>query len=320
MMSTNRKIECSNTILLYIPSEYHTSLCCTSLYNYHPSFCVHSPLFLNPKMNKAVLSFYAEEMNTICMNLESENQVFLCGLDKRVISIILQRVSLIFKKKGFSILNLEDDISKDGISRSKDGSLCIVDVGECTSLSKNKLLYFYLEQSLSSKTKVLMYSDDCSSLDTLERRVKSRFSDNTIFLRTLTLDIYTSLCASPVERQYKIFPSLDKLEEIYLREKYKIEEFTDTHLLSLLNNIHLAILILSTKRKLLYNTVVREFRIFTVKINPLKNVRDEEVLFYYYDLLNFGLVGEKGVFLYNDLKLKEFVMTNSPTYLKNLLK
>lgn len=266
-------------------------------------------------MNKAILSLYADEINSLCMNLENENQVFLCGLDRRVISIIVQKVSSIFKRKGFDILNLDDDISKSD-------SLCIFDIGDCTSLSRNKILYYYLEQTFTSKTKVLMFSDDCSSLDTLERRVKSRFNDNCVILRTLSEEEYMGIYAHklPLGRQFKIFPSLDKLEQIYFREKYGIEDYTDNQLLSTLNNVHLSLLILASRRKLEYHNVVREFKIFTVKVNPLKNVKDEEILFYYYDLLNFGLVSEKGVFLYNEMRLKEFISGNSPTYMKNLFK
>ncbi|KAF9764147.1 hypothetical protein NGRA_0787 [Nosema granulosis] len=273
-------------------------------------------------MDKSIKSIYADDIENICMNLEKESQVFLCGLDKEVVGIVVKAVSTVFKKRGVGILDINQE--EDMI---KTKALCIMDIRDCTSLSKNKLLYFYLEQASSSSCKILMYSTDCSSLDSLERRVRSRFNDSTHFLRNLTIEEYKMLYKilnknenndEIIERQYKIFPSLDKLVQICTRSKYGIQDYSD--ILSIFNPIHLSILILSLRKKLIYNNVVREFKKATVKIKELKNVKDEEILFYYYDLLDFGLVSEKGIFLYSEIELKNFILERCPTYLKAFYK
>ncbi|EOB14294.1 hypothetical protein NBO_31g0012 [Nosema bombycis CQ1] len=126
-----------------------------------------------------------------------------------------------------------------------------------------------------------------------------------------------TLVDSILLKQYNISPLLIFLNQIKIKNQFKIPSFD---VFSLLNPIHLSLLILFLNVKGEYNTIVREFKKFTSKFKELKNVKDEEILNYYYDLLDFGFINEKGLFLYSEYELKEYIGSKGTMYLKKMLK
>ncbi|EOB14979.1 hypothetical protein NBO_11g0050 [Nosema bombycis CQ1] len=316
-------------------------------------------------MKKLLKEIYAPDLHKIHEILEKQSQICICGTDIQILKVITETLSKSYKK--ILNLNLSYDFLKD-----TSNLLCIMNLGEVSGLLSSKLLYYYLEQSVVSSTKVLLYTNNCSSLDSLERRIKSRFKDNIYILRNLTFDEYkgiyykikddciisikdgdmkgikgikrkgnmkdikgnskvkdTDITTSDVKldnntfidslllKQYNISPLLIFLNQIKIKNQFKIPSFD---IFSLLNPIHLSLLILFLNVKGEYNTIVREFKKFTSKFKELKNVKDEEILNYYYDLLDFGFINEKGLFLYSEYELKEYIGSKGTMYLKKMLK
>lgn len=177
------------------------------------------------------------------------------------------------------------------------------------SISYQSLLYYYLELPLRFNCFVGLFSSSSLCLNYFEKRVLSRFNHRIAFIPYF--DSFPS-------GSY-LHPSLQSIQNHQLIKKYDLEEFTLGFLFDLFEPLHIAMLVLSSKRKLKITNCISEFRNFVVHISELKGVSNTEIFNKYCDLQDSGMISQSGELLADISELKEFVQRNSPVYLKRLV-
>ncbi|WUR04778.1 origin recognition complex subunit 4 (ORC4) [Vairimorpha necatrix] len=349
-------------------------------------------------MDSFISHIFNQDIISSIKYLHQNSNILLISTD----IFILQNALSIFKAHFQSLnYNIEDIKTKKDI---KDKSLIIIKLD-----TNNPLLYYYLDLSNIKKCKVIFYTQNILAIDNMEKRVRSRFSNQICLLRSLSLSEYLSyykyliyktnitrkttgrpkrsaavqtntklrskkkikdskhILNSILEddkhtlnlileddkhtiinsilqdqmpisndefvrkmlsqeyldllsREYESNRDINNLVNIFYRLKHDISPFTLNSMLNILNIPHLAILLMSCTRKVLFNDVVREFRKFIITCKELKKLRDDEIFEAYCELVEYNLINEKGNILINETCVRRFInMTGKPNYLKNLL-
>ncbi|KAK6089893.1 hypothetical protein P3W45_001096 [Vairimorpha bombi] len=280
-------------------------------------------------MKNFIKKIYRNEVKSIQKYLMDNTNILISSIDGYITSVVISEVSNFFIKKNW---NIEFVVSKKDI---KENTLVVINAEGNQSLSSSIFLYYYLELCEKKVCKIILYSKSCLVIDNMEKRVRSRFSNQICILKSIErskhLDLYKYLVKSKkhsfldsltqldeVNFQYDVDPSVNVLVNLLNMWEYKFEKFTINTAFSMLNNIHIAILILSSHKPLLSSTVVTEFKKFILRCKELKKSTNKDIFTAYCDIVDFGFINERGNLLFDVSDLKNYITSNSPQYIKKL--
>ncbi|ADM11242.1 uncharacterized protein Eint_030980 [Encephalitozoon intestinalis ATCC 50506] len=250
--------------------------------------------------------------------------LLLCGPDQEILQAIVGVVKSHAEKISRTVVKVLPTTPKD---ESPDGKVFFIDIEGEMPISRQLHVYHYLEKTRTHPCCLLLVSNSCTSLDRLERRIKSRFNHRIFFTGFLPFELYRTLHMQlaatdneeEIQRQYNIDPSISVLLKKIVLKKYSIPEYSIETLYSLLNPVHVALTMMAFKRRIKYISCVPEFRAFTSDANELRGVTNMEILFYFLDILDFGLIDREGVLLVDMSSFKKHVSGCRPLYLRNLM-
>lgn len=255
-----------------------------------------------------ILKQYKPELNQM-KNFISSNTSHLLILynDNLIFSYILKYIKKEFKNKNLKTLNLDKDLSL--LSRK---------------------LYTILNNENDNIT--ILYSKQPNCIDRQERRIKSRFNQNIVFLKPIDYKFVTSLFKQDkkfiksYKNELKIFQdknkNLNDILNFYIQKLYDIENYKMVNTMEMLKPIHFAIILAVKKYKfckiLSINENVKKIKI---GIPQLKNFDCFQVNRALNDLIEFEIVKVKHskLFLYFPFfEIYEYVDKKSPIYLKQM--
>lgn len=116
-----------------------------------------------------------------------------------------------------------------------------------------------------------------------------------------------------VKTKYLINPTVYPLIKMHIRDEFNIPEYTLNDTLSILSPMHLAVLLLTRKKKILLKTLISEYKVYVSRISELRKFEYSELYNAYMDIKDFELHN------IDYQLLKQFVEKNCPIYLRNLL-
>lgn len=99
-----------------------------------------------------------------------------------------------------------------------------------------------------------------------------------------------------------------------------MEIFNFDFLFDLLEPVHFAILLIVYKTRINYKNIYEVFRKAVVDIGALKGVKNNVILYSYFDLLDAGLISNSGQFLIDFCELQDFINKHCPVYIKNMIR
>lgn len=138
-------------------------------------------------MEIAVGYLYNKEIDNILHKLNDLNNLLVASTDIYILTAVLNQIEANFLGKNWKI---EYVTTKREI---KENTLVVIYLDASTSQNVNLSLYYYLELANENNYKVILYTQNMLSIDTMERRVRSRFSNYVCALRTLNFDEYLAL-------------------------------------------------------------------------------------------------------------------------------
>lgn len=295
-----------------------------------------------PHMKNFIKKISKDEINSIHKYLTDNTNILISSIDDYITNVVILQVSLLFRKKNWNIEFVE---SKKDI---KENTIVIINAEGNQSLASSIFLYYYLELCEKKFCKIIFYSKSCLVIDNMEKRVRSRFSNQICVLKSIErsqyFDLYKYLLnkkiksiknqkskamsildslttpteLEEIEFQYDVDPSVTILKSLVDMCEYKFEKYTINTAFSMLNNIHIAILILSSHKSLLSSTIITEFKKFILRCKELKKSTHKDIFTAYCDILDFKFIDERGNLLFDKNDLKNFITLNSPQYIKKL--
>ncbi|KAG5859368.1 hypothetical protein KMI_07g12100 [Encephalitozoon hellem] len=276
-------------------------------------------------MDEAVEACFRNTISEItCLVDKNQEHFLLCGLDHDILSIVVGLVKRHAQKRNRTVVEVLPTTPKD---ENPDGKVFFIAVNDEMPISFQLHIYHYLEKARKNSCCLVLVSTSCTFLDRLERRVKSRFNHRVFFIGFLPFESYKALYiqltgterSEEIQRQYSIDPSISALSKRIIAKKYGIPEYTIETLYSLFNPIHITLILIAFRRRIKYINCVSEFRAFTSDVNELRGVTSMEILSYYLDILDSGVIDKEGCLLVDSCSFKRHVSSTRPLYLKNLM-
>ncbi|KMV66471.1 hypothetical protein M970_031010 [Encephalitozoon cuniculi EcunIII-L] len=277
------------------------------------------------EMAGIVEACFGETIRETTRLLDRNGEHFLlCGLDPEVLLIVLGLVRTYAERMNRTVVQVLPTTPKD---ENPGGKVFFIDIDGEMPMSRQLHVYHYLEKTRRHPCCLVLVSSSCTSLDRLERRVKSRFNHRVFFLGFLPLGSYKILYRKltgaddeeDVQRQYTVNPSISELSKRAIMKKYRILEYSTETLYALLNPVHIALVLMAFRKRIKYINCVSEFRAFTSSVNELKGTTSMEILLYFLDILDFGLIDKEGALLVDACSFKRHVSSVRPLYLKSLM-
>jgi origin recognition complex subunit 4 len=274
---------------------------------------------MEKKIQMAISKEFKKEITEITKLFNKSNgHMLLVGMDPYITGVVLDKVIHFGESRDITPIRINRNIKK---RRESSEGLFIIHIDEHISSTYQKILYFYLELSKKRKNCYVMFvSNSCLCLDSLEKRVISRFNHRMVFLSYISYKTYKLLAGSKDSKySYEVNPSIDELINNITRMKYGIRKVEIENIFELLNPIHFAILFVSTTKSVSIINVVSEFRKMASKANELGGTTEIGILNAYYDLVDFGMIDKRGRFASDHHGFVNFVKQRSPLYLRRLL-
>lgn len=216
------------------------------------------------------------------------------------------------------------------------------------SLQYQALLYYYLELPRKHSCFVCLVSTSSLCLNTLEKRVRSRFRNRIFFIPYLPIDGAKSgkhcqntkntaagRCdlnskeegetlpdAAPVKHadlEYSAYPTVAARKRKMFMEKHGLEPFSLSLLFDLLEPIHFALIAIANKRRLRCRDAVEAYRSAVTDVSEVKGARSSVILFCYHDLVDAEIIGTAGDLLVDFGELRSFVQSSCPAYVKKMI-
>lgn len=217
-----------------------------------------------------------------------------------------------------------------GRQKFPDRKIFFLNLAGGQSLEYQSLLYYYLELPLSHDCFVCLVSTSSMCLNSLEKRVRSRFKNRVFFVPYLEAqsskprpDVPAGVPSKAEAAQSLphvcISPSLAHKARREFMEKYALEPFTLSYLLDLFEPIHFALIIASRKHKLTPASVLDAYRKATVNINEIKGAGRSNILYCYYDLVDSDIIGAGGALMVDFGECQDFILKNCPLFLRRML-
>lgn len=237
----------------------------------------------------------------------------LCYLDCWILKTVLLCVA---EKARRQICTIE---ARKDIAEAVDKKcMLVVHIDKLKALSQQAVIYELLETSMRG-TSLILVTNSCMAIDNLEKRVRSRLSHRTVFLKYLSAEAIQELVSDNGIVSSTV-PTCEVVLKEHLQRKYKIARYELGTLYAMLSPLHLCIVVMCAYRATKHTNAVEEFRKFTLTCKELKRVVSMDVLNAYFDVLNSGLVDKGGHFLADFDELKAFVRKKAPLYVKSFLK
>lgn len=268
-------------------------------------------------MERAVASCFRETLREAAALLDRGGEhMLLCGLDPDILDTAVCALQKHTAERAVLVRSAQQ---KDG---NPQGKVFFVHIGQTVSAALQTLVYYYLERSREGICSLVLTSLSCFVLDSLEKRVKSRFNHRVFFLGFLPLAPYTALgrplAADDAARQHRMNPTLSALRRASAARKHRIPEYSMDMFYELLGPVHIALLILASKKRLRYTGCVSEFRRFTTDTNELRRVDSNEIMFCLFDLLDAGVVDQEGDLLVDATCFRRH-LASRPLHLRSLM-
>ncbi|KAF7679693.1 Origin of replication complex subunit 4 [Astathelohania contejeani] len=264
------------------------------------------------KLNKLILKSFKKEIKEMISLISARKEHFLLlGMDKYIIDTLLNHIASKARTKyKMDIINANKEYYNEEETSNK---LIIVLLDEYKSGNDQRYLYSLLE----IKNAVTIFaSTSCRCLDTMEKRVRSRFNHNIVFIPYLPLKEYLNV---GTKRSYDINPNLKEVIKSDFRTKHDLPAIDTISIYKTLNPIHLSLLIMATKKNIKYDQLIETYKIFILKCPELGKIPKMDIINGYFDLLEFGFVSKSGKPNFDIMAFKEFVVDNCPFYLRKLL-
>jgi origin recognition complex subunit 4 len=266
---------------------------------------------------------YSEQLCAIREMLgRRRGHLLVCGLDAEIIRTVIKLAGEHAESLGMEVRHVTS-LTKSG---DVDNKVFILEITGSASLTSQSLIYYYLERTRSS-CYLILSSSSCLCLEGLEKRVKSRFSHRIFFFGFLPQKFYVQLYkritkhedTQEIEKWYKINPSIELLVKKAMMQTYGIAEYTNAAFYELLSPVHLALLLLSSRKRIGRTVFLQEFRKFTSKTSELRKAEDTEITFYYIDLVEAGMIDKEGSLSVSLLEIKSFISGHSPLFIRKLM-
>lgn len=145
--------------------------------------------------------------------------------------------------------------------------------GSSSTSATRRTMYRLLELQRKDLLSVVFIFPSLSSVDAIEKRVRSRMSSIHVYIRRIQPEDLADRSLETLHK-YSINNNYHTLYSHTYNTKYKM-----------LNSIHLLLLILSSFKRLTVQTVYEEFSKITANVKSLKKTTKSTVLRRYYDLL-----------------------------------
>lgn len=268
---------------------------------------------------------FAEQISGM-EELLSKNQehFLLCGLDPDIVSMTARMVETYAEEIGRKAVHISSPAHKD---ENPDGKVFFIKIDGSMPTSRQSLVYHYLEKARDHPCCLVLVSDSCASLDALEKRVKSRFNHRVFFISFLPLEPYSALykqitginSEEEALRQHQVDPSISALSRREIIQKYSLPEYSIETLYSLFNPVHIVLIVIALRKRIRYISCVSEFKAFTSNVNEFRKTGSMEILVYFLDILDSGIIDKEGVLLVDASTFKKHVSTTRPMYLRNLM-
>ena len=267
----------------------------------------------------------AEEIIKFLKNKGNE-QILIVGPDPYLIQYVIDKILSNLDHLEPVYVNTKKEIKPEN-------KIFLIDINLSTSMQYQSVLYYYLELSKKNCI-VILTSTSVQCLNTFEKRVKSRFqnkifvigykyaNDSEVFVgddkENLNLNNKLEIsnkneflaCKSTVQ-EYKIFDFM---------KKYQLSDYTVDFICEILEPLHFVILIIMMKRrgKIRQNQIFEIFK--SAGIRELHNSDENDVLYAYYDLMEFGWINVNGEFMISTDEFRESVNKRCPQYIKELFR
>lgn len=276
------------------------------------------------EVEKTVRSSFKEEIRTVAgLVRRGGEHMVVCGLDHEVVSIVIKEIKRCVEDC-MKVVAIESAAHRD---ESPQGKAFFVRIKDSMAAQHQSLVYYYLEKTRECSCSLVLVSDSCLSLGGLEKRVKSRFNHRVFFFGFLPRRSYTTLynrivgktSREEIEKEYRTNPGISVLLKRRVMRRYGIPEYSMDMFYDLLSPTHVALMIMAGRRRIKYTNCVSEFRALAVDVNELRGVGNNEILFYFLDLLDSGAIDKEGELLIDLASFKQYVIANRPLYLRKLI-
>ncbi|OQS55706.1 hypothetical protein EHP00_462 [Ecytonucleospora hepatopenaei] len=229
-----------------------------------------------------------------------------------------------------------------------NNKIFIIDISLSTSMQYQSVLYYYLERVLDHNCIVILTSTSIQCLNSFEKRVKSRFK-NKIFMLGYSKKIQD---ASGDKKKESVSPENNKntdvlnvknnfTEKLNYKEnkvdflmckstvqeqrafdfmkKYSLQHYSIDFISEMLEPLHFIIMILFFKKniKIKQNQVYENFK--KLQIKELYCSDENDILYAYYDLLEFRWINGNGEVMIDKEEFMESVEKYCPLYIKKLV-
>ncbi|ORD97326.1 hypothetical protein HERIO_802 [Hepatospora eriocheir] len=153
-------------------------------------------------------------------------------------------------------------------------------------------LYYLIELPQNNNCHLILVTTNCQVLNLFEKRIRSRFENNIIFIKT---------------------KSNSKSDEITnFINKYDLKEYSVSFILELLEPIHLFMIYLVNKYNISKKSIISKFKEYSIQ--EFKSVSSIKILYSYYDLIEFKVISESGSILIDLTEYKNFIRSSSKLY------
>ncbi|ORD94216.1 hypothetical protein ECANGB1_1037 [Enterospora canceri] len=274
-----------------------------------------------PQIKRVVDENYPNEDNTVggvaarikrFLKDKKSEQLLIVGPDPHVIEECLSKILDKICSKSAEYKAIYVTQKKDSNPEKK---FFILDLNLSTSMQNQSLLYYYLELSLKHNCFVCLTSTSVQCLNTFEKRVRSRFKH-----KIFVLGYEENKEADDELAHYKEHKSLKQDTEIFeFHKKYKLEFYSVEFVCDLMEPLHFVILniLKKKKRRVKSNGIYEVFK--EANVIELGCSDHMDVLYAYYDLMEFRLISDMGEILIDFCEYEEYVKANCAQFVRDLL-
>eukprot|EP00866_Antonospora_locustae_P001619 jgi/Antlo1/1619/1831 len=268
---------------------------------------------MEDEMKAAVISSeYTEQIREIRHHVERKCGHFvLCYMDEWVLAAIFSHLENVVGKHFVEIRN-----SGAAFHRQHTDAVFVARIDKLKGSKQQAAVYTLLESSMKDINLVLL-THSCMTIDSLERRIRSRLNHRIVFLPYLSTAAASMLLGGA---QPPPVPSCNAILREHLIRKHRIAKYELYDLYRILSPLHLALMILCASKRIRHTNVVEEFRKFTTKCRELRNTPSTNILCSYFDIMDSGAMDNCNRFLFDIEELKFFIRKEAPFYIRSLLK
>lgn len=282
-----------------------------------------------------------DEINTFLNDKESE-QLLLVGPDPVVIEKAVRKILKEFKYD-YEVVQVLSKKETNG-----DNKIFLLDITLSTSMQYQSVLYHYLELVNKCACILILTSTSVQCINTFEKRVKSRFKNKIFMLgydkkvideegeekekennsnnadnaNNANIFVENNLCNKSTNNKVTFMQCKSTLQEekaFDFMKKYELQQYSIDFVCELFEPLHFVIMIILFKRKskIKQNQIYEIFREFNVR--ELNKSDENDVLYAYYDLLEFGWISNMGEVMVDIEEFKLSVEKRCALYIQKLL-